>query len=212
MKQTRILLLIAILILGTGSFARADDGSAASKTSFNAGLKLGVNLSRLEGQSWEAGYKTNMLGGAYLALNGGRFGLQIEGLFSQTTYVTGSSFDEIYKEYVQAGKDSLENGRFRLGYFNIPVLLQMRLLSRVWLQAGPQYSGNVSVKDLDNFVKDAESLFKNGTVSFVTGLTIDLTRHVNVGGRYVIGLTDIEDSGLESWKQRDIQLHLGWRF
>jgi hypothetical protein len=212
MKQSGSFLFTLLILLGLGPLARAQDDSPASKTHFNLGLKLGVNLSRLEGQSWDAGYKTNALGGAYLAINGARFGIQVEGLFSQTTYVTGTTFNEIYHQYIQSGKDSLQNGRFRLSYFNIPVLAQVRILNRAWLQVGPQFSGNVSVKDLDNFVKDAESLFSNGTVSLVTGLQVDLTRHLNLGGRYVIGFKNIDESGIESWKQRDIQIHLGYRF
>lgn len=212
MKQTRVLLFLALAILGMGPFAMAQEGDPTNRVRVSVGPKIGMNFSKLDGESWENGYKTNLLGGAWLSIHGERFGIQIEGLFSQTTYTTGQDFDEIYKQYLEAGKDSLQNGMFRLNYFNIPVLAQVKLINRVWLQVGPQYSGLVSVKDVDNFVKDAESLFKNGTISLVTGLHIDLTRHVNVGGRYVMGLSNVNNTGLETWKQRDIQVHLGYRF
>lgn len=212
MTQSRIFLLLALALFGFGPLAMAQDGDPTNRVKVSLGPKIGMNFSKLDGESWESGYQTNLLGGVWISVHGERFGIQVEGLFSQTTYTTGQDFDEIYKQYLEAGKDSLQNGMFRLNYFNIPVLAQIKLINRIWLQVGPQYSGLVSVKDVDNFVKDAESLFKSGTISLVTGLHIDLTRHLNIGGRYVIGLSDVENTGMESWKQRDIQVHLGYRF
>jgi hypothetical protein len=206
-------LLLAMLLLA-GTSVRAQDDEPAPRIHITVGPKIGLNLSKLDGQSWDGGYKTNLLGGAWLGVIGSRFGIQIEGLFSQTTYTTGQDFNTIYRQYIQAGKDSLKGGAFRVNYFNIPLLAQIRILNRVWLQIGPQYSGIVSVKDKDNFVKDATGLFSSGSVSGVAGLWIDVTRHLNIGARYVQGfsnLSDVKDVS-EKWKMRDVQVHLGYRF
>ena len=106
----------------------------------------------------------------------------------------------------------MTNGRFRLNYFNIPLIAQVRILNRVWLQVGPQYSGIVSVEDKDEFVNDASQLFENGTISLIGGLWVEMTRHLNAGARYVLGLSDLNKTDLESWKQRDLQIHIGYKF
>jgi hypothetical protein len=207
-----ILLLSTLCIIGT---AEAQDVPFVPKIKVDLGPKIGINLSKLDGESWDGGYKTNLLGGVFLNVHSNRFGVQVEGLFTQTTYITGSSFDSIYHEYVNAGKDSLEHGSFRISYFNIPLMAQVRILSRVWLQVGAQYSGVVSVRDKDEFLKDAEGLFNSGSISGVGGLWIDVSRRVNVGARYVMGLSNLNDQYdkiPESWKQRDVQIHIGLTF
>lgn len=205
--------LLVCITAGTSAYAQDVEVPVVKRISFSGGPKLGVNLSKLNGTSWDGGYKTNLLGGAWLSLHGKRFGVQLEGLFSQTSYVTGPGFDSVYYQYIRAGKDSLQSGKFQVSYFNIPLMVQVKILNRVWLQVGPQYSGVVSVRDVDEFTKDAESLFSKGALSGAGGLWIEMTRHLNAGVRYVIGLTDINETAVsESWKQRDVQIHIGYSF
>ncbi len=187
------------------------------KVRFNAGLKLGANLAKLNGETWDGGYKTNLLGGVYIRVHNGRWGVQVEGSFSQSDYTTGKDFNSIYPQYLQAGKDSLSRGSFKVSYFNVPLIVQVKILTRVWLQLGAQYSGVVSVKDKDAFIKDTEKLFdKSGDVSGVGGLWIDLPLHLNIGARYVLGFSnarnehDFQGTTAESWKQRNVQIHVGW--
>ena len=202
-----------IVFLFSGSATSfAQDLPIANRIHVSLGPKVGMNLSKLDGQSWDGGYKTNLLGGVWLAVHGSRFGIQVEGLYTQTSYITGPGFDTIYNQYVVAGKDSLQNGQFRLSYFNIPIMAQVKILNRVWLQVGPQYSGVVSVHDKDEFVNDATKLFENGSISAVGGLWIEMTRHLNAGARYVMGLSNFNKTDLESWKQRDVQIHIGYKF
>jgi hypothetical protein len=204
---------LLLAALGCIIFSFPASAQVGNRTRFDFGPKLGVNLSQLNGTGWQGGYKTNLLGGLFLSVHGDRFGVQMEGLFSQTTYTTGKDFNSIYHAYIQAGKDSLLNGRFRLSYFNIPVMAQVRILGRAWLQAGVQYSGVVSVQDLDGFLKDAEGLFNTGTLSGVGGLWIDVTRRINAGARYVMGWSDLNQGDIaEAWKQRNVQLHVGLTF
>lgn len=210
-------ILLGLAVSGANPAMAQDDDDRPAKISFTIGPKIGLNLSKLDGQTWDGGYKTNMLGGAWVGIVGSRFGVQIEGLFSQTTYVTGNDFNTIYKNYIRSGQDSLKNGAFRVSYFNIPVIAQMRILNRVWLQVGPQYSGVVSVKDKDEFVNDAKGLFDSGSFSGIAGLWIDVTRHLNMGARFVQGFSnmtakDVYKEVNEKAKMRDIQIHIGYRF
>lgn len=207
MKKLQTLLLCSMLLLPVMATAQM------SRIRLNGGIKLGVNLAQLNGKDWDGGYKANMLGGVFARLHNGRVGVQVEAFFSQSSYVTGKDFYEVYNGFYNAAADSLKEGRFRVNYLNIPVLFQFKLLSRVWIQLGPQYSGIVSVKDMDALLKDAEDLFKKGTVSGVGGIWLDLPLHINVGARYVFGFTDINEKAItDSWKQRNIQLHVGLTF
>lgn len=213
--MTRIFSIVALLIisLSASQSASGQDDPLPRRITIAGGPKIGINLSKLNGENWDGGYKTNLLGGAWLSLHGKRFGLQVEGLFSQTSYVTGPGFDSVYSQYIRAGQDSLQSGKFRVRYFNIPLIAQVRILNRVWLQVGPQYSGVVSVKDVDEFTNDAQSLFATGSIAAVGGLWVEMTRHLNAGARYVMGISNLNETNVsESWKQRDIQIHIGYSF
>ena len=206
--------LFLCMLLLTPLLVKAQEPLLLSSVRVNAGLKLGANLAKLDGENWDGGYKTNLLGGIYVRIHNGRWGVQGEGFFTQSDYTTGKDFNSIYKQYLQAGKDSLSKGTFRVSYFNIPLMAQVKLLSRVWLQVGAQYSGIVSVKDKDQFVKDAEGLFDNGSFAAIGGLWLDLPLHFNVGARYILGFSNLnnvnETTAQESWKQRNVQIHVGY--
>src|SRR5215217_5329375 len=83
----------------------------------NLGLKAGLNLSKLDGENWDGGYKSNILGGAFVRFHNGRVGIQVEGLFSQVSYTTGKDFKSIYHAYVDSGKTALEKGTLKVSYF-----------------------------------------------------------------------------------------------
>lgn len=206
-------LLLSCLLLGT-VVAHAQEPPRLSSMKLNVGLKLGANLSKLDGKDWESGYKSNILGGVFVRVHNSRVGIQVEGFFSQVSYTTGKDFRSIYNAYVDSARGSLASGTLKVSYFNIPVLLQLKVVSRVWLQLGPQFSGVVSVDDKDKFFRDAESIIRKGTtVSGVGGLWLDLPLHINAGVRYVMGFSRFDDNDVDrAWKQRNIQLHLGLTF
>jgi len=210
MKHLLTLLLTAVLFPASSQAQRLD---------FDLGLKLGANFSNINGKYWQNGYKANLLGGAFLGVNAKRIGVQLEGIFSQSTYVTGDRFNEIYSDILQTGKDSIKGGSFKVNHLSIPVLLNIRLFSRAMIQVGPQFSGVVAVNDRDELVKDASELFKS-SFDGVIGLWLNLPARLNIGARYVIGLSNINKSdGTNSstgqqiddaWKHRTLQLHIGY--
>jgi len=194
-------------------------GALAQRPEVDLGLKVGANFSNINGKYWESGYKANFLGGLFLAVNGGKLGVNLEGLFSQSTYVTGDRFNEIYKDAFQTGKDSIKGGSFKVNYLSIPVLLNIKLFSRATIQLGPQFSGVASVQDKDELFKDAKGLFKS-SFDGVIGVQLNLPAHLNIGARYIIGLSNINQEGDpknavgqsidDAWKQRSLQLHIGY--
>lgn len=178
----------------------------------NLGIKVGGNFNQIDGKYFENGYKANLLAGAYASVNWLTFGGQVEAFFTQATYTTGNNFYEGFKSVYNNARDSAKGGSFRVSYLTIPVLANFNLIPRVRIQAGPQFSGVVSVKDKDNLVRDAKKLFESNDIAGVVGVWVDLPAHLNVGARYVFGFKDINASNVgDSWKNRTLQLHIGYQ-
>ncbi|XZF13901.1 porin family protein [Chitinophagaceae bacterium MMS25-I14] len=197
--------MYAIAMLLLPFISKADGGMPK----LQLGIKAGVNVSSLNGDNWDNGYKTNLLGGLEAGLYGNRVGISLEAFFSQSSYVTGDNFHNIYEQYYNNVSDSAKQGTFRVSYLNIPILFNLKLVKGLWLQLGPQYSGVVSVKDVDALVHDAKGLFKSGDVSGVAGLRLNLPFHLSVGARYVFGFTDLNNMSIgDTWQQRTVQVHV----
>lgn len=213
MKRIATLLAVVLMALPFSGISQ--------KLDLDLGIKLGANLSNINGKYWENGYKANFLGGAFLGVNGGRLGVQLEGIFSQSTFVAGDKFNEIYKDAFQTGKDSIKGGSFKVNYLSIPLLLNVKLFSRAVIQLGPQFSGLVSVQDKDELLTDAKSLFNSNSWDGVIGLWVNLPAHLNFGARYIIGFSNMNkhdgktiSTGEvdDAWKQKTLQLHIGYSF
>jgi hypothetical protein len=209
MKKFVLLFSIIALLLPTLVSAQL------VKPNIDLGLKVGANFAQLRGDSWETGYKANFLAGVFTGVRFKKFGVQVEGFFSQTKYRTvGKDF---YRDYptvrFKQPVDSTRSGNFGVGYINIPVLLQFKVLPMLWVQAGPQYSGIVSVSDADDLVQDSKALFKNNDFCGVVGLEAKLPVKLVVGARYVFGLSSINNTSTSgAWQQNTIQLHVGFSF
>ncbi|MBC7552699.1 MAG: outer membrane beta-barrel protein [Taibaiella sp.] len=97
----------------------------------DVGLKIGANFEQLNGSTWEQSYKPGISGGAFISADKGKIGLQLEALVNSSQYKF---------------KDSLQKGIFRAIYLQIPLLFQYKIVNRLWVQAGPQFSSILSVK------------------------------------------------------------------
>lgn len=173
------------------------------------GVKMGSNFSYLSGDNWDNGVKSNMLGGAYAGLKGLGFGMQMEALFEQSEYTTGTSFYNLYSNYYNKLSDSLQKGTFRVNKLCLPMLLQFRLAHLIWIQTGVQFYGVVSVKDYTGLVKDAKELFKSGNTAGLLGATIRLG-NAEIGARALFDFQSLNNlNASDAWKQYMIQAHIG---
>ncbi|PQJ12205.1 hypothetical protein CJD36_000140 [Flavipsychrobacter stenotrophus] len=181
---------------------------AQSPVKPDLGIKLGANFAHLGGDHWEQSYQPGVLAGAIVGVRKHKVGLQVEFLINTAHYTT--------KDLV----DSVRKGDFRATYFDIPVMLEYRLIGaklapKVWIMAGPQFSNLMSVKSLNAYANDVKQSFKSGTVSAVVGLEVRYAKFT-LGGRYVIGLTSINNEDVstvkQSWSSRSGQVYLGFRF
>ena len=181
------------------------------------GVKVGMNFAQLDGTGWDGSYKGSILAGAYAGIRVKKFGVMVEGLYSLANYQTGTGFYGVYHSAFSNASDSLKKGTFRVSYLNIPLLAQFKFIPRVWFQIGPQYSVVMGVKDVDNLFNsskyDAKDMYKNGELSGVLGVWIDLPAHLNFGARYIFGLSNLNStSAAGAWQQKTLQLNLGFHF
>ena len=189
--------IILALFLCAATAVRAQVPVLSAIPKFDLGIKGGVNYEQLNGPGVSTDYNPGFQGGIFIGVRKKRIGVQVEGLVSFSKYNIA---------------DSVRNGEFKATYINIPVLFEYKIIPLLWLQVGPQFSGIVSIKSPDNFVGDAKSLFSSSAASGVVGLELKTPLHINVGARYVFGLSNVNNFGDDSWKQRVFEVHVGLAF
>ncbi|NCX96179.1 MAG: PorT family protein [Chitinophagia bacterium] len=169
------------------------------------GIKAGMNYEKMAGGSWAPSLKPGVVIGGYAGIRENVLGFQLEFLVNTAKY----TFGDVH--------DSLRKGSFSAAYFNIPFLLQYKVLSTkllpgVWLLVGPQYSGLISVKGKDEFSRDASNVFKNGNFVLIAGLEAHFLRF-SLGARYLNGLVNLNNDNFknleENWSTRTIQVTAG---
>ena len=155
------------------------------------GIKFGGNYDNINGNGWSNTYQTGYNGGIFLGVREHIFGIQGEALIGSGRYI----FNGVTVKNL---------------YLHVPVLFQIRLVPRLWLQVGPQYSFLLSSKYASN--DNATNYFKPGGVSGVAGLQLLLPLHLTLGARYSFGLTDWDNlSKNNTWTIRAMQLYVGFR-
>ena len=163
------------------------------------GIKLGANFNQLSGSDFQKAYKPGILAGAFGGVEWKKFGFRVEAM------VNSAKYDFSYT--------GTQDGSFKNLYLDIPVLFELKVIPRLWLQIGPQYSDIMSVKNPD--VDNPKQYFKSSDVSGVLGLEARLPLHFVVGARYILGFSNINQSVSgysETWNTRTIQLYVGFRF
>ncbi len=203
--------LLAIILFATITGAYAREGGPE----ILGGVKAGLNFYRHDADAWSNQFNTTLHGGAFIAVNTHRIGGQLELVYQQTTYETSTSFYDAYHQYYNDLKDSLKSGAFRVNYLNVPILLNIKFTKMVWVQLGPQFSGKLAVKDVDNLLKSDQrnDFFKSATVSGVGGLWLQLPFRINAGVRYVFDFSNANNTSLtDTWKNRMVQAHVGVTF
>lgn len=218
MRQTKLVLAFIAIFFPALLFAQPVVKSVLP-IKVDLGLKFGANFSSIKGDEWQTKNNLGFHGGAFVGIRRNKIGAQGEVLFSQVQYTgNGVKFYNAMKatsntnnNYNNPG-DSTKNGSFAVTYLSIPVLFQYKIAGPIWIQLGPQFSSMIGVKDKDNLLKDAKQVFKSGDVSGIIGLQANIVG-LRIGARYNLGFSDVSVSSVSNaWKQRTIQLYLGWSF
>ncbi len=171
------------------------------------GVKVGANFGQLSGNTIESNYSGGFLGGIFVGAHKHKIGVQAEVLVSNAKYTIDNNILN-NKIDVQAV------------YLDIPLLFEYKLiggklLPKVWLMAGPQFSSIMSIKSADAAKTDLKNQFESGYFAGVAGLEVRYMRFC-LGARYILGVTNINNKSAtniqDSWKNRNIQLSLGFKF
>ncbi len=200
--KTILLLLFSVLMIST-VFAQDNESF------FRFGGKAGVNINKINGRSYKAGYSYDYLLGGFIQFNfSKRVGLQPEVNFSQSTSTFTNESTDVYDDLFAGGSQQ----KARLNYIKVPVLVNLNIgpSKRVKLQFGPQVGGLLKQK-IDSLQNNGD-VFKKSDWSAVGGLWIQLP-FINLGGRYELGLTNINDiDNQEKWKSQAITIFAGITF
>lgn len=203
-------LLTTILLSSSFFVAFCQKKDPSEKESlFRFGFKGGLNLNKIDGQSFKSEFKYNYFAGGFVQINLTRkFGIQPEINFVQTTAEQSDDITVIYDDIFLGGTQK----NAKLNYLKLAGLLNIDIgpSQRVKLQLGPQWGMLVSeaVDDL----KTPKDIFKNGELSVLGGLMIQLPL-IHIGTRYEIGLTDINGiDNQDQWKSQAWQFFVGLTF
>lgn len=207
MKAVKITSLVLLLAAGLLPYQ-------SGAQNFRLGLKVGANMDRTAGDDLENSFNGFIFGGAYAGVQFTKVRVQAEALFSRSTITTSDNFKNAFKDYLSSSAQNLRNGTFRMNELSIPVMVGFNLVPKLlWIEAGPQYTAVVSIKDVDGFLAESERVFKTGYVSGMVGASLELPFSLNAGLRYVFGLSDRNNTDVpEHWKTSHIQLHVGYSF
>lgn len=176
---------------------------------FRIGAKAGVNINKINGQSYKSGFNYNYLLGAFMQFNfSKRFGLQPEINFVQSTSEFSNDATNVYDDLFSSGSQR----KAKLDYLKIPLLLNINVgpSKRVKLQLGPQVGGLLN-QTIDS-LKTNHDIFKKGDWAAVGGLWIQIP-FINLGARYEMGLSNLNDiDNSEKWKSQAFTIFVGFTF
>ncbi|HZI01159.1 MAG TPA: porin family protein [Flavisolibacter sp.] len=192
--KAKLFPLLSFLLLATAASAQ-----------FHLGIKGGINLTKIEGRSFNQEFRTGFHAGGFAEIGlGGNFSIQPEVLFNQINTRVDSSFSDVYQ-----GAVNLSNYRdVQLKYLTIPLLLNYKVAKIFTLQAGPQFG--ILLDQNKNLLNNGGEAFKSGDFSLVGGAQIKLAG-LRLTGRYLVGLNNISDISSQSkWKSQGFQLSAGF--
>jgi hypothetical protein len=166
------------------------------------GPKVGINFNQVKGKSLNDAFKGNFLAGAFVGVKFTAVRIQGELLFTTGKVETDeTTTDPTYR-----------NQTFKTNQLAVPITIGFNIVPKlVWLYAGPQFTGVVSISNPNDLYKGTEDVIKKGYVSGVVGADLQLPFRINAGLRYAFGLSDINNIGdvSGSWKSSQLQVHVG---
>jgi len=204
MKKLILPLLLSAFCLSAYSQKKKDPSEKESL--FRWGFKGGLNLNKIEGESFKDDYNYNYFLGGFMQINVTRkFGIQPELNFVQSSAEQSDDITDIYDDLFLGGSQK----KAKLDYLKFAGLLNIDLgpSQRVKLQLGPQWG--ILLNEAVDSLKSPQDVFKKSEFSVLGGIMLQLPL-IHIGTRYEIGLTDI--NGIDSqdqWKSQAWQFFVG---
>lgn len=195
-----------LTLIGLSLFANASNAQ-----NFHVGIKAGATIYNNSGKDISGKFNAFPFGGAYLGVSGEKMSLIAEGIFTQTRMVAGDNFNQVFNNYIRSGKDQVRNAEFSFSELSVPVLVGFKALPFTWFEIGPQFTKIVSMNDKDEVLNEITNVHKDSYVSAVIGARIKLPLGLHVTGRYVMGLSNRNNSSVsERWTTQHFQVGVGF--
>lgn len=187
------------IVILVGLFAVAN---VNAQDKFSIGIKVGQNYSSVSNvavdhntASYHAGVTT------HFGISE-KLGISPEFILSQTKLETIPPVIDLL-----SSRSAAQPETYHLNYLSIPILLDAKLMNKLSLQAGPQYS--ILLDQKKDGIGNASMAFKNGEFAFVGGAKLDLGGF-SLYGRYVVGLQNINElQDQTKWETTQWQLGIG---
>lgn len=204
MKTLILSLLLSALCLNVYSQKKKDPSEKESL--FRWGFKGGLNLNKIEGESFKDEFNYNYFLGGFMQINITRkFGIQPELNFVQTSAEQSDDITNIYDDLFLGGAQK----KAKLDYLKLAGLLNIDIgpSQRVKLQLGPQWG--ILLSEAVDSLKSPQDVFKKSEFSVLGGIMLQLPL-IHIGTRYEIGLTDINGiDNQDEWKSQAWQFFVG---
>jgi len=204
MKNLLVSFLLAAFCLNAYSQKKKDH--AEKESLFRFGFKGGLNLNKIQGQSFNNEFSYNYAVGGFVQINfSQKLGIQPEINFVQTSAEQSDDITDIYDDLFLGG----EQKKAKLDYLKFAGLLNIDIgpSQRVKLQLGPQW-GLLLDETVDS-LKSPQDVFKKGEFSVLGGIMLQLPL-IHIGTRYEIGLTNVNAiDDKDKWKSQAWQFFVG---
>jgi hypothetical protein len=186
--KRKINFIILMFIVAHSSFAQ----------SFDLGIKGGSDIQKIQGASFSDKFTFGYHFGLFSSLKlSKKLSVQPEVYYSAVEMDTGANFSTVY--------NSVGISKLKFGYYNIPVLLNIKPNDHYSIQLGPNYK-ILNDRNL-SLVGNGKKAIKAGDFSILAGVQLYFSSF-RIYGRYQIGLTNVNDVGDQAkWKSQTI--HIG---
>lgn len=177
-------------------------GMAQHVPVFQLGVKGGVNITKIDGQSFSDEFNYGYHAGAFATIKiTNHIQIQPEVLFNQFNTKVDTAFSNVLN--VKNLKD------VKLNYLSIPLLLNITPVKFISFQVGPQFG--VLLDKHKNLFENGKDAFSGGDLSMLAGVQLNFAG-LRLSGRYMVGLANINDvSNSDKWKNQGFQVSLGFR-
>ena len=181
-----------ILCLAIAGFSTA----AMAQVSF--GAKAGLNISTLRGDDAD-GIKS------VIGANGGFFAsIFMSDLLSLQPEVLYS---------MEGAKQDVGDGKVKLGYINVPIMLKIKSPQGFYGEVGPQLGILASAKEEGGGSSaDIKEFLKSTNISVAVGAGYDFSSAVGVGARYSLGMGTILKDASGDMKTGNFSIGIHYKF
>ena len=180
----------------------------------NVGVKLGGNFEQISSAPLKSG--PGLLVGVYASKSVGKFGVRIEATGSTAQYKT--KYPAAYYVTHTPGMDTNTVGNFQVVYINVPLLFEYIATPKLHLLVGPQFGYMASITDKNKVYADIygnSNILTTTDFSLVGGVEYVITKRMQVGARFVKGVTDVNNSTYylihKPWSSTGGQVSISYR-